>query len=125
MGRRILSKRMDVRNVFILSLVMSTSSSNYNQIYHIRRLYFSIACGAFCASLAGIANALVCMPSQVFTTLKFRTGTVDTLRDPRFRRFRAGLLQTTYLLGASIWGTFFMTAVIFVVICVIAFLCGE
>mmetsp|Transcript_10121 Transcript_10121/g.14728 ORF Transcript_10121/g.14728 Transcript_10121/m.14728 type:complete len:1032 (-) Transcript_10121:116-3211(-) len=86
-------------------------------------VYRSIAFGALTASLAGIANALVCMPSQVFTTLKFRTGTVETLRDPRFTRYRSGLLQTTYLLGASIWGTFFMTAILFVVITVTVLLC--
>ena len=101
------------------------SSSNESHMYYIRRVYRSIAFGALTASLAGIANALVCMPSQVFTTLKFRTGTVETLRDPRFTRYRSGLLQTTYLLGASIWGTFFMTAILFVVITVTVLLCRE
>lgn len=82
----------------------------------------SLTAGLLVAGVAAIWNSLVSIPSQVLVTLRFRTGSVETLRDPRFKVYRKGILQTTYLIGAAIWSSFFMILLIFVIVSVAVFL---
>ena len=64
-------------------------------------------------ALVGIINAASTIPSMIVTTIKFRTGVIPSLRDPYFKKYRVGLMKTTGLLGASLWGTIFSLSIIF------------
>lgn len=57
--------------------------------------------------------ALSTIPSMIVTTLKFRSGVIGSLRDPYFKKYRQGLLATTFLLGASFWGSLISSGVVF------------
>ncbi len=89
------------------------------------RARISLGIGIVAALLVGLANSLVSIPSQVITTLKYRTGVFESLRDPKFKSFRVGMLQTTYLFGASIWGTIFNILLVFAFVTIGVFLSGE
>ncbi len=85
----------------------------------------SLTAGLLLAGVAAIWNSLASIPSQVLVTLRFRTGSVESLRDPRFKVCRRGILQTTYLIGAAIWSSFFMILLMFVTVSAVTFLLGK
>lgn len=84
--------------------------------------HLSINIALVCVVAVGIANAITTIPSIVITTLKFRSGAVPSLRDPYFKKYRQGLLATTFLLGGFIWGAVVSAIVIFIFVFVIVFL---
>lgn len=61
--------------------------------------------------LAGLAAAtyitLLYIPSHVSTVLMFRSGVLESLRDPYFEKYRTALDVITLLFGSSFWGTLF------------------
>jgi len=59
--------------------------------------------------LAGAYNAMINVPSIIIATLKLRCGVIPSLRDPNFKKLRANMLLTTSLIGASVWGSIFMS----------------
>lgn len=72
--------------------------------------------------IAGFSNFIISIPSQVVTTMKFRTGAVESLRDKEFLRQRVGMLNMTYLLGALVWGTIMTFIAVFLSATAISFL---
>ena len=78
--------------------------------------------GIFSILLLGIINAISTIPSIVVTTIKFRTGVIPSLQDPYFKRYRVGLLATTFLLGGSIWGALISAFIIFTLAASLTFL---
>jgi len=85
-------------------------------------LQSSTSIGIISVLLAGFIVNVSTIPSMVITTLQFRSGTIPSLHDPYFKKYRVGLLGTTFLLGASIWGAFITSVVIFVLSFVFTFL---
>lgn len=67
----------------------------------------SMSIGTLFAFFAGMALAVVYIPSTTSTILKFRSGVLPSLRDPDFVKYRATLEDITFLLGTIFWGVFF------------------
>ena len=88
-------------------------------------LYSSFGIGIISTLLAGLVNTAVSIPSQIITTLKYRMGVIETLRDKQFLRYRTGMLNLTFLLGAFVWGGLVLGAVVFVIVTSIAFFFRE
>jgi hypothetical protein len=72
--------------------------------------------------MMGIANSISTVPSIIVTTLKFRSGANPSLRDPYFKKYRKGLLATTFLLGGFIWGAAVSAIIIFFFVFMLVFL---
>ena len=54
------------------------------------------------ALIAGLYNALIALPSAVFTVMQFRSGALPSLRDMKdFKQYRTNVLQATTLLGGK------------------------
>ena len=81
----------------------------------------SLGIGLSFSFIAGLVNAAVNIPSQITTTLKFRSGVIESLRDKDFLKLRGGMLNLTYLLGASVWGAVIMTITAFLLFTVLSF----
>lgn len=92
---------------------MSSNSERFNA---------SLAAGIVGILLVGSLTVMSMIPSMIITTMKFRSGEIASLRDPYFKKYRRGLLATTFLLGASFWGPLVSSVVIFFILYVITFL---
>jgi len=76
----------------------------------------SFGVGIASAVLAGIFNAAVNVPSIITSTLKFRAGVLPSLRDENFKLYRIHMLKTTSLIGSSLWGAFFTSVLMIILI---------
>ena len=102
------------------------NSKNLNDFFsshsHSIRLDSSVTAGVVATLFVGATNAMSTVPSMIVTTMKFRSGAIGSLRDPYFKKYRQGLLATTFLLGASGWGTIICSVVVFVLTYIFTFL---
>eukprot|EP00594_Rhizosolenia_setigera_P004606 CAMPEP_0178953056 /NCGR_PEP_ID=MMETSP0789-20121207/8201_1 /TAXON_ID=3005 /ORGANISM="Rhizosolenia setigera, Strain CCMP 1694" /LENGTH=1011 /DNA_ID=CAMNT_0020634261 /DNA_START=593 /DNA_END=3628 /DNA_ORIENTATION=- len=85
-------------------------------------LQASVTVGLIFTFFSGLSNILVNIPSQIVTVMKFRTGVVETLLDEKFLSYRKNMLNTAYLLGASVWGMLIMCIGIFLLVATLVFL---
>ena len=88
-------------------------------------LRLTLGVGFLVAFLVGMMNTIVNIPSQITTTMRFRTGAIESLRDVNFKKYRIAMLNTTFLLGASLWGTLVMSIVVFVPVAFLVFFVGK
>lgn len=68
------------------------------------RVVIASAFGILSGFGTAAATCLVYIPSSVHTLMKFRSGVIPSLRDPNFLRYRSGLENMAYLIGAMFWG---------------------
>mmetsp|Transcript_11241 Transcript_11241/g.13739 ORF Transcript_11241/g.13739 Transcript_11241/m.13739 type:complete len:1052 (-) Transcript_11241:209-3364(-) len=71
-------------------------------------------------SMTGLVAILI--PSTVASTLKFRSGHFQTLRNPDFNKYRTQLEDLSFLIGFMFWGMLFSSALLFALSAGTAFL---
>jgi len=76
--------------------------------------------------IAGALTALITtaayIPSSIHTILKFRSGVIPSLKDPNFLKYRRGLVNQTYMIGAMFWGLVVTTLMVTILVAVVVFL---
>lgn len=70
-----------------------------------------VAVGAVAAFLFSMYTSLVYIPSSVLTIFRFRSGSIPSLRDRGFLKYRSAQDRTTSLFGSMFWGII-ITAII-------------
>ena len=92
-----------------------------------RRYYrAAVTVGLLGGFLVAASVAVVFIPSFVSTVLKFRSGTIPSLGDREFLRFRYALDVTTVLFGSAFWGALFSAiAAIFVLFGIVRLPCLD
>ncbi|CAJ1932922.1 unnamed protein product [Cylindrotheca closterium] len=75
-------------------------------------LTLTAAMGIIGGLIAALATTLVYIPSSIHTILKFRSGVIASLKDPKFIDYRKNLHNQTYLIGSMFWGLIISTAIV-------------
>ena len=65
--------------------------------------------------------AAVYIPSAIATVMRFRHGSIGSLRDEQFRVHRYALDQTTILYGAVFWGALLSCVLVWVLVAAVSF----
>ena len=81
-----------------------------------------MATGVGVAVLASFYISIMVIPSASATTLKFRSGVLPFVNDPRVRMLRIAPDQTAFLRGVMYWGCLFASALLGGVVAFIVFL---
>lgn len=87
-----------------------------------QQILASINVGMACGLLSSVNIFLAYLPSAITTTLKFRSGLIQSLRDPRvFMQYRFAQDTTAAIFGSVFWGSLYTAFAVAVIIGLIVF----
>jgi multidrug efflux pump subunit AcrB len=87
------------------------------------RVVYPAAIGTTAAILTSIYLAMIFLPSIVSTTLQLRSGTIPTLHDKDFNKYRRATDQVSILTGSMFWGSLISSMLVGGAVGLLVFLC--
>lgn len=124
------TEKIDALNDFLQSIIASGFSMIQDTVKIVDPIepwmvQMAFALGGLIAFLMSIFLATLYIPSVTSSVLRFRSGVIPSLRDPRFSdNYRTSTYLVTYLTGALFWGALiYVAGVAFVIAFVVLALC--